>query len=261
MQQLNSYIQTQLVADQPGLAIEALQVYHLGLEEAPQPTISQIETLVARYEVLQLQHTHPDKDPSDFRKSINQLNLDVARLSWELPSEANLSPDWEPKLAPLLWELPEAEEPKEVPKGIPDQKFQWHILILIFLVKAGIFLYMSILQEAGALSTVQFQTTLSVLIPVVAAYVGTMFKHLFSRKDPNQSSDKPASYTSRSIQGLTYGVFAVYIICYFSLMTAEGKNDIEFKSFVFWINAIEAIFGVLIGYVVSTLFEEKKQGG
>ncbi|MEM7658779.1 MAG: hypothetical protein AAF399_21825 [Bacteroidota bacterium] len=251
---LRAYVQAQLVADQPGLALAALRSH------APDPEASDFLTLAAQYETIRLAHTHPKTDPQAFRQRLNQLSFRLSQLACKLPAEAKLPEHWKPELAPLEWKIPEKAPPSAGQKqGISDQRFQWHILVLIVLVKLGIFGYMSILEDAGAFSAEQYQATLSVLIPVVAAYVGTMFKHLFSKKDPNQPRNQPTSYTSWRVQWLTYGVFALYALLYFFALTAEGKNAVEFKRFVFQINTIEAVFGVLIGYVVATLFKEAKE--
>lgn len=189
----------------------------------------------------------PKADLQKLRQRKNQLLFDLLDQVRQVPEDQAKPEDLPEEAAP-----PEPEPPQ----GIRDSSFQWHILILLGLVKAFIWGFLITLQETGGLSEEQYQGLTAILLPLLAGYLGIVFRYFM---DHRHQTPVEETYTSRKVLWLTYAIFAFYVVAYFWVFRKEAMNAQEYKSLVNGVNAIEALLGGLIGYVIGALFHNKKK--
>lgn len=236
MATLTQHWRDQLVQDQTLEVLAQLQAYaeaHPAL-----PWGDQLVLLQQRGKTLAAMQSNPNLSAIEIRHFQNDLNFGIVEILRLLPKDA------------------QSDSSKIKPKGIRDSRFQWHILTLILVIKLFVLGFLVTLNEAGGLSSSQLNATFSILIPLIATYLGLMFRHFFDQRQPGLA--RPETYTSRRVQVLTYAVFFFYALFYFWAMAAKGRNAIEFDQLVSSFNWIEAVLGGLIGYVVASLFKAKK---
>lgn len=159
----------------------------------------------------------------------------------------------------LLKQLPDAPPPPAAaPKGISEQGMKQHILLLTLAVKAGVVLWLFNHWESGGFSDDQFAGTLTLLIPVMAAYTGLMFQDVLDHRHAHTGPPPAAPRIRRSVQWTIYAVIIGYGLALTTAIGAKAQGLMSYAQLSGALALIESGLGIYIARIVRTFFSEQK---
>lgn len=159
----------------------------------------------------------------------------------------------------LLKQLPDASPlPASVPKGIREQALKQHILLLTFGVKAWVVIWLYNHWESGGFSTDQFAGTITLLIPVMAAYTGLMFQDFLDHRHAHAGPPPAGPRIRRSVQWTIYAVIIGYGLALTTAIGAKAEGQMSYAQLSGALALIESALGIYIARIVRTFFPEQK---
>lgn len=159
----------------------------------------------------------------------------------------------------LLKRLPdEAPPPERRPRGIREQTLKQHILLLIFGVKAWVVVWLFNHWESGGFSADQFAGTLTLLIPVMAAYTGLMFQDFLDHRHAHAGPAPASPRVRRSVQWTVYAVIIGYGLMLTAAIGAKAQGLMSYAGLSGALALIESGLGIYIARIVRTFFPEQK---
>ncbi len=155
----------------------------------------------------------------------------------------------------LLKRLPEAP-PKavETPKGIREQTMKQHILLLTLAVKAGVVLWLFNHWESGGFSADQFAGTLTLLLPVLAAYAGLMFQDFLDHRHVQHTASSASPRIRRNVQWAIYVFIIAYGLALIMAIGAKAKGTMSYAQLSGALALIESGLGIYLARIVRTFF-------
>lgn len=162
----------------------------------------------------------------------------------------------------LLARLPDAPPPlAKRPQGITEQAMKQHILLLTIGVKAAVVLWLFTHWEAGGFSTDQFTGTLTLLLPVLAAYAGLMFQDFLDHRHHPDAPDAPSGpRIRRSVQWAVYAVILGYGLALGLAIGAKARGAMSYAQLAAALALIESGLGVYLARIVRTFFPSGERG-
>jgi len=156
----------------------------------------------------------------------------------------------------LLARLPDAPTPPaKRPQGISEQQMKQHILLLTVGVKAAVVLWLFTHWESGGGSADQFTGTLTLLLPVLAAYAGLMFQDFLDhRHHPDAPDAPPGPRVRRSVQWTVYAVILGYGLAIGLAIGAKARGAMSYAQLAAALALIESGLGVYLARIVRTFF-------
>ena len=155
----------------------------------------------------------------------------------------------------LLKRMPKAP-PKaaEAPKGIREQTMKQHILLLTLTVKAGVVLWLFNHWQSGGFSADQFAGTLTLLLPVLAAYAGLMFQDFLDHRHVHPINSSTSPNIRRSVQWTIYVVIIVYGLALTTAIGAKAEGTMSYAQLSGALALIESGLGIYLARIVRTFF-------
>ncbi|MEQ1744063.1 MAG: hypothetical protein ABMA02_01440 [Saprospiraceae bacterium] len=157
----------------------------------------------------------------------------------------------------LLRRLPDAPPlPTGRPTaGIGEQAMKQHILLLTVGVKAVVVLWLFTHWESRGFSDDQFTGTLTLLLPVLAAYAGLMFQDFLDhRHQPDELASRHGPRIRRSVQWAIYAVILGYGLALVLAIGAKARGTLSYAQLAGAIALIESGLGVYLARIVRTFF-------
>jgi len=164
----------------------------------------------------------------------------------------------------LLPRLPAAPPPppRRRPRGIREQTLKQHILLLTIGVKAAVVLWLFTHWESRGFSTDQFTGTLTLLLPVLAAYAGLMFQDFLDHRHHHpESPDAPAGpLVRRNVQWAIYTVILIYGLALVLAIGAKARGAMSYAQLAGTLALIESGLGVYLARIVRAFFPSGERG-
>lgn len=162
----------------------------------------------------------------------------------------------------LLPRLPAAPPPPaRRPRGIREQTLKQHILLLTVGVKAAVVLWLFTHWESRGFSTDQFTGTLTLLLPVLAAYAGLMFQDFLDHRHHPESPDAPAGpLVRRNVQWAIYAVILGYGLALVLAIGAKARGAMSYAQLAGALALIESGLGVYLARIVRAFFPGGERG-
>lgn len=121
----------------------------------------------------------------------------------------------------------------------------------------AIILLLLLLYFSGGFLFEEMTTTLSLISPMLASYTTVVIRHILMHKRPSARGRTPVSFPFILITFMLPSLF-LFFIGGLVLFKAHNIAFETFEQFKTLLAAGETIFGVYIGHVVASLFEEHK---
>lgn len=145
--------------------------------------------------------------------------------------------------------------PSAKKKGISEQRLKKHVLLLIFLLKIIVILFLFHQWETGGFSTDQFIGVLSLLIPLFTTYTALMIRDFIQNRHVVLHG---ALKVSRSFQFTTYLFLLAYGLGLFVILDLKPRGIISFQQMSILLTLLEAGLGIYIGKIVFAMFNEEE---
>ena len=191
-------------------------------------------TLQARYAENQRKARQDTHDPAAVAREHNSITAAALALLQALPDEP--------------------PPPAAVPKGIREQAMKQHILLLTLAVKAGVVLWLFTHWESGGFTSDQFAGTLTLLVPVLAAYTGLMFQDVLDHRHAHTGPPPATPRIRRSVQWTIYAVLIVYGLALVGVIGAKAQGLMSYAQLSGALALIEIVLGIYIARIVRTFF-------
>jgi len=159
----------------------------------------------------------------------------------------------------LLKRLPDKLPNVASTKGIREQTMKQHILFLTFLVKASVVLWLFNHWQSGGFSADQFAGTLTLLLPVLAAYTGLMFQDLLDHRHLHVTFSPAAPRIGRSVQWTIYLVIFFYWVALTMAIGSKAEGIMSYAQLSGALALIESGLGIYLTRIVRTFFPAEKQ--
>jgi hypothetical protein len=127
--------------------------------------------------------------------------------------------------------------------------FQW-----LLIIKVAIFLRLLYQHNTGGFNTDQFQSTASLLLPALAAYVSVALGG-FLRE--HKEGPQPDRYISGTLVSFAYWLFPIYAIVLITLIEMKVKNVLSYTEMNFWLVMAESVLGGYIGQMLNAFFKKE----
>jgi hypothetical protein len=158
----------------------------------------------------------------------------------------------------LLGQLPEtAPVPPAKPRGIAEQTLKLHILLLVMGVKLAVLAWLFTQWEAGGFSADQFTGTLTLLLPVLAAYAGTMFQDFLEHRHHAGAGAAAGPRVRRSVQWAVYAVILGYGLALWAAIGAKARGTLSYAQLASALALVESGLGVYLARIVRAFFQSK----
>ncbi|NUQ23884.1 MAG: hypothetical protein HUU34_08015 [Saprospiraceae bacterium] len=179
-------------------------------------------------------------DPDEISRERNSISVAALQILKNLPDE------------------PLAQAPPA--KGLTEQAMKAHIMALTFVVKIGVLLWLFNHWQSGGFSEDQFYGTLTLLIPVLAAYGAVMFQDFLDHRHHQLSAPQAQPRIRRSVQWTIYGVILGYGVALCIAIGAKAQGSIaSYAGFSGLLAIIESGLGIYLSRIVRTFFPEKNK--
>lgn len=132
--------------------------------------------------------------------------------------------------------------------------------ISIFLIVSHvlIFLLLIVMFVMGGLTQSEFTTSLSVVVPMLAALMGLAIGYVTSVKKKSQ-----LSAFSKELAGVyvftSFLLPIVFVLAIVAVIVVKVVNYISFEQFKIILAALETTFGAYTGKVMASLFEKQQE--
>lgn len=218
-----------------GRLAEALVELHTAAQSvAAGQAMAEATVLQARQAENQRQARQDTHDPADVARERNSITAAALALLQELPDEP--------------------PPPAALPKGIPEQAMKQHILLLTLGVKAGLVLWLFTHWQAQGFSKDQFAGTLTLLVPVLAAYTGLMFQDFLDHRHAHTGPAPDGPRIRRSVQWAIYAVIIGYGLALAAAIGAKAQGLISYAQLSGVLALIESGLGIYLARIVRTFF-------
>lgn len=213
------------------------------LSSLPEDSGQHAEAIIlsSRWAELKTDERTEQAADKEIRQQKNNLVGDLLALINDLPDD--ISPDKE-----------ENEDlPGLAPKGIAETRFKWIVFIGIVLTKGILLIY---IDEIGAFTSEQSSSLFGILLPVFTASFLLMAKHLWDRT--NQAEKAPEKKINLKNQLLVYFTLIAYFLSMWLAIRHFATQEADMVKLLGKVNTTEGIFGAVLAYFVTTLFQEEK---
>lgn len=159
----------------------------------------------------------------------------------------------------LLERLPDTvPEPPRKSAGIAEQTLKYHILLLTLGVKVWVLVWLFNHWESGGFSADQFAGTLTLLVPVLAAYTGLMFQDFLEHRHAHAEAAPESPRVHRKVQWTIYAVIIAYGLALTLAIDAKVRGQLSYAQLSGALAFIESALGIYIARIVRTFFQESK---
>jgi len=133
-------------------------------------------------------------------------------------------------------------------------------IISIFLIvsHAVIFLLLILMFMLGGLTQNEFTTSLSVVVPMLAALTGLAVGYVTSVKKRAQMAAFSEELSSVYVF-TTFLLPVVFVLAIAGLVIAKVTNLVSFEQFKIALAAVETTFGAYTGKVLASLFDKQQE--
>jgi len=132
------------------------------------------------------------------------------------------------------------------------------ISILLIVSHVLIFLLLIVMFVMGGLTQPEFTTSLSVVVPMLAALTGLAIGYVTSVKKKSQ-----LSAFSEKLAGIyvftSFLLPIVFVLAIAAVIVVKVINYVSFEQFKIILAALETTFGAYTGKVMASLFEKQQE--
>lgn len=132
--------------------------------------------------------------------------------------------------------------------------------ISIFLIVSHVLIFLLLIAMfvVGGLTQSEFTTSLSVVVPMLAALTGLAIGYVTSVKKKSQMSA-----FSEELSGIyvftSYLLPIVFVLAVASVIVVKVVNYVSFEQFKIILAAVETTFGAYTGKVIASLFDKQQE--
>lgn len=136
---------------------------------------------------------------------------------------------------------------------LSETTFKKRVFYLLCIVKLAVVGRLAYHWSTGGFNNEQFQATITLLVPALAAYISVMLADYLrqTRHEP-----KPPRYLSGPLVTFSYWLFPVYALALFFFIEMKAKTAITFVQMNFWLALVESVLGGYVGQVVFAFFKK-----
>lgn len=185
----------------------------------------------------------------DLRTLRNQIRLSFLNIIDELPDEVGTQNPASLPISKKIW---------------IQHNFKSWIFAFMLIGKLLLMAFIVFQIDTGGFTQEQGLSVITLLLPVLTAYLGAMVADIVKRKNdlfPTDNDNKPIS---KMMQRATFVLLPLYFLFIYLLISRyaigymqQNDGEADFKSLTTWLGVIESGFGVYVGQIVYGLFREK----
>ena len=133
--------------------------------------------------------------------------------------------------------------------------------LAIFLVVAhfGIIMIVIILWILGGFLTEEMTTAVAIIAPFFAAYTTAILRHVIRTRNETAAPGRPVTGIFAFLAFLTPSLF-VAVVAGAVLLKAMNIGITSFENFKIMLATAETVFGVYVGQLIFSLFEQVEDG-
>jgi len=159
-------------------------------------------------------------------------------------------------LTTLVSRLPDTPTPAGPRRRfLTEAIFKKRIFQLLLIIKAVVFLRLWYHFRTGGFNMDQFQSTATLLLPALAAYVSVALGGYLRQ---HKEGPQPERYISGTLVGFAYWLFPIYAIVLIALIELKAKSELSYTEMNFWLVMAESVLGGYIGQMLNAFFKKEE---
>lgn len=152
--------------------------------------------------------------------------------------------------------LPVPEQPPQAaPRGVSELKLKNRLFGLVVLGKVFVIGFVLLLWQSGGFSMAEMTSTIGLLVPIFATYLGLLFKDQVDRRRAIQHPDQRVT---RRFERISYLTLIAYVLILFGVINWQGKGAISFPVMTNLLALAESGLGIFVSQLFFAIF--KKEG-
>lgn len=178
---------------------------------------------------------------------------ETGQISYEVFSQAHAQITH--GLAAWTDRLPDVPKPAGRRRQLMNANtFKKRLLQLLLLTKTVVILRLAYHWSTGGFNQDQFQSTIALLLPALAAYLAVILPGL--GRSPERA--EPPRYLSGPLLSFSYWLFPVYAVLLILFIELKAKSVLSFPQMNALLAAVEIVLGGYVGQIVFSVFGRGK---
>jgi hypothetical protein len=150
--------------------------------------------------------------------------------------------------------LPDEPTPgKKRRRLLTEATFKKRLFYLLCLIKVAVILRLSYHWSTGGFSNDQFQGTVALLAPALAAYISVMVADYLRQ---HHKGPQPPRYISGPLVTFSYFLMPIYGLLLLLFIELKAKTVFSFAEMNTWLALVESVLGAYVGQIVFAFFRK-----
>lgn len=138
-------------------------------------------------------------------------------------------------------------------KPLKESTFKNRVFYLLCAIKLIVILRLAYHWSTGGFNNDQFQATVTLLIPAMAAYITVMIEYYIQQQ---QNGPETPRYLSGPLVTFSYWLFPIYALLLIYFIELKASSQFTFAQMNFWLALVECVLGGYIGRIVFAFFKK-----
>jgi len=159
-------------------------------------------------------------------------------------------------LAEWIDRLPDHPAPSQKKRNlIAESTFKNRLFWLLCIIKVVIILRLHYHWSTGGFNNDQFQATVALLAPTLAAYISVMLSDYLRQ---HHQASQAESYLSGPLLTFSYILMPVYGLTLLFCIEMKAQTIFSFAQMNTWLALVESVLGMYVGQVIFAFFKRRK---
>lgn len=138
---------------------------------------------------------------------------------------------------------------------LTEAAFKKRVFLLLLFIKLAVFFRLWYHWSTGGFTVEQFQSTATLLLPTLAAYVSVVLASYL--RESQQAAPPAPRYISGMLVAFAYWLFPLYALALILLIEQKTMGNLSFGQMNFWLAMTESVLGGYIGQMLNALFRKE----